>query len=320
MENKDTVNVLIVEDQEMVRDAIRLGLRIIRKFKFEFVEAGNGLEGIDILKSGFQPDVIISDLMMPEMDGFAFITAVKQEEAYQHIPLLILSAKTSGEDIARALKLGAIDYLFKPFEYSDLSRIERGIEIGLLLKKADKMKTLEEQVEHQKERWDVIESLEVLRVFQLQKTESILALCSLLALYFPEKKQNVICMGLNEIILNAVTHGNLELSSAIKSEKNGNQLFEKLINEREQMAPYKDRIVTVELKKLERYLHIVITDQGHGFDPGGLQDPAQNPECLLLPYGRGIAMTKFAFDAVEFNFPEQGGTEVTLVKNLVQPE
>ncbi len=320
MEYRDTVNVLIVEDQEMIRDAIRLGLRIIRKFKFEFVEAGNGREGIEVLQSGFRPDVIIADLMMPEMDGFAFIDAVKKEDEYQHIPIIVLSAKTSGEDIARALRLGAIDYLFKPFEYSDLSRIERGIEVGLLLRQADKMKTLEEQIEQQKERWDVIESLEILRMFQLKKTDSILPLCSLLALYFPDKKQNVICMGLNEIILNAVTHGNLELASSIKSEKNGNQLFEKLINEREEQAPYKDRIVTVELKRLENSIHIIVTDEGPGFDPNTLQDPAKNPECLLLPYGRGIAMTKFAFDAVEFDFPEEGGTVVTLVKSLIPPE
>ncbi len=316
MANRPLVKVLIVEDQADVRDTIRLGLRTIRQFKFEFVEAVHGKDGMRCLKSRYTPDLIIADLMMPEMDGFTFIKTVKQEKKYQYIPIIVLSAKSSGEDISRALQLGAIDYLFKPFEYEDLSRIVRNIEIGLQLKTADKVHSLKEQLEDRQQEWETIRALEVSRVFKVKKTDNILSLCGLFTIYFPKDKRNVLYMGLNEIILNAIVHGNLELPSAIKDKESGSRIFKEKIKEREKLAPYKDREVTVTLAQFSNSIQIDVLDQGLGFDPSDLKNSAKDPESLLSPHGRGITMTKFAFDVVEFDFPEQGGTQATLITRL----
>lgn len=316
MDHRTQVKVLIVEDQSEVRDTIRLGLRILRNYKFEFLEAGNGIEGLRVLKEGFKPNVIIVDLMMPEMNGFDFIKNVKQTKKYQNVPILVLSARSSGEDISQALQLGAIDFLVKPFEYSALTRMERGIELGLLLDKADNISSLEEKIKDQQDQWDLVSDLEVSRVFKLKYSEKILPLCTLLSSYFPEAKRNILCMGINEIILNAIIHGNLEVDSVIKAQDNGGKLFESKIKERQQLEPYKDRVVIITLVRTDQTVSITIFDEGPGFDPSSVQDPAQSPDCLFLPYGRGIVMTQFAFDEVKYDFPKEGGTLATLIKNI----
>lgn len=316
MSDRKPIKVLIVEDQETVRDTIRLGLRIIRKFKFEYKEASNGKEGLEALDSGFLPDLIIADLMMPEMDGFAFIDNVKSQDHLRFIPIIVLSAKSGVEDITHALRLGAIDYLVKPFEYRDLSRIERGIESGIILSRADRIRTLEEKIDEQSLQWEIINSLEVSRSFKIKDREDVIPLCSLLTQYFPNEKRNVLCMGLNEIILNGIVHGNLDVDSAIKDQVGGNQIFEQKVQEREKESPYNTRYVDVTLTRMKEQIKVVIEDEGKGFDPRTLKDPLSDPNCLLLPYGRGIAMTRFAFDEVEFSFPEDKGCCVTLLQGI----
>ena len=81
--------------------------------------AMNGIEGLEVLKK-MRPDAIILDLMMPEMDGFEFCELVKKNEQLKDIPIIVMSAFSTEDNIKRILSLGACDFFKKPFRVKEL--------------------------------------------------------------------------------------------------------------------------------------------------------------------------------------------------------
>lgn len=116
--------ILVVEDNPDMRSYIRSILRD----KYQVVEAANGQEALDILNTQ-KTDFIISDLMMPVMDGIELSRRVKENFAISHIPFLMLTAKTSQETRIESYRIGVDEYLLKPFdEPLLLARIENILE------------------------------------------------------------------------------------------------------------------------------------------------------------------------------------------------
>lgn len=110
------IKILIVEDQIEIRESIRIAIRTIRDYSLEFEEAGNGLIALEILKKGFIPDVIISDVMMPTMDGFEFCQKVKESHLWCTIPFIFLTARVEVSGHETGLQIGAVGYIDKPFD------------------------------------------------------------------------------------------------------------------------------------------------------------------------------------------------------------
>ena len=126
--NKDLPLVLIVEDNIDVAYYIKTCL----KKNYQILHASNGAIGIDMALEKI-PDIIISDVMMPEKDGFEVCKSLKTNELTDHIPIIMLTAKATFEDRLAGLTLGADAYLTKPFKKSELlTRIEQ---LTLLRKK-----------------------------------------------------------------------------------------------------------------------------------------------------------------------------------------
>jgi len=123
-------SILIVEDSSDVR----LYLMDLLKPDYTIYEAANGKEGIDTAKEKM-PDLIISDVMMPEMDGMEFCSKIKSDFLTSHIPVIMLTAKASGESKIEGLETGADDYLIKPFNSKELfARIKNLLEQRKLLR------------------------------------------------------------------------------------------------------------------------------------------------------------------------------------------
>ena len=111
-------NILIVEDSKVVRAQLRETLKAVNLFDYCF-EAGDGIEGLKILATT-PIDLVLCDLMMPNMDGFQFLATVKQKEEFQHIPVIILSDRGESTTKIKGLGIGARDYITKPFDAGEL--------------------------------------------------------------------------------------------------------------------------------------------------------------------------------------------------------
>jgi len=108
--------VLVIEDDAHVWKVIEYKLK---KEKHDPIWASDGLRALQILKK-FKPDLIISDIMVPYLDGFQFLKKVKKIQVLKAIPVILLTSKAQEKDIIKGLELGAHDYLTKPFSPAEL--------------------------------------------------------------------------------------------------------------------------------------------------------------------------------------------------------
>jgi signal transduction histidine kinase/ligand-binding sensor domain-containing protein/AraC-like DNA-binding protein/AmiR/NasT family two-component response regulator len=122
--------VLLIEDNVEMKNYIKDAL----DEKYLLFLADNGLEGFEIILNQ-HPEVVISDVMMPVMDGFAFCKKAKEDERTSHIPIILLTARNEHEDKIKGLCLGADDYIKKPFKLDELVlRINYHLEISKKIK------------------------------------------------------------------------------------------------------------------------------------------------------------------------------------------
>lgn len=131
--------ILIVDDNETVRTLLKLSLQ---KEAFTVIEAADGLMGYEIAISE-KPDLIISDILMPNMDGFEFCRKVREESDVKGIPFIFLSSLAEISTELRGYRTGADDYLVK----SNLKKHELIEKINNLLKKSEKYHSLEENMD-----------------------------------------------------------------------------------------------------------------------------------------------------------------------------
>ncbi len=126
--------VLLIEDDSVLRENTA---ELLELSDYEVLTASNGKKGVKAAKT-YLPDVIVCDIMMPELDGYGVLEKLSKEESTMHIPFIFLSAKTEKEDIRKGMNLGADDYLTKPFEEKDLrNAIESRLARAAILKELE---------------------------------------------------------------------------------------------------------------------------------------------------------------------------------------
>ena len=114
-EDEDRLTILVVDDNAEIRAYVKGHLREM----YRVVEAVDGAEGLALARA-ITPDLILSDVMMPELDGYGFCRAVKTDPELDFIPVILLTAKASPESKIEGLAEGADDYLIKPFSTDEL--------------------------------------------------------------------------------------------------------------------------------------------------------------------------------------------------------
>jgi DNA-binding response OmpR family regulator len=113
--------ILVIEDDLDVRASIA---DLLREEGYSVYEADNGACGITLAQS-VRPDLIISDVLMPEKNGYEVLSELKKCQHFMNVPFIFLSARSSGVDVRNAMNNGADDYLFKPFKSNDLLSVIR---------------------------------------------------------------------------------------------------------------------------------------------------------------------------------------------------
>lgn len=113
----DLKKILLIEDDTVLRETTA---ELLELSGYEVRTAANGKKGVHLAKE-YLPNVIVCDIMMPELDGFGVLEDLSQNQSTKSIPFIFLSAKTERSDIRKGMELGADDYLTKPFEEAELT-------------------------------------------------------------------------------------------------------------------------------------------------------------------------------------------------------
>lgn len=120
--------ILVVDDDDAINELIKINLEL---FGYDTVTAKDGIQGFTLAKQEM-PDLIILDVMMPEVDGYTVAKRVRENELTKNIPILMLTAMGQLEDKVRGFDIGVDDYLVKPFEMDELK-----VRVRALLKRTN---------------------------------------------------------------------------------------------------------------------------------------------------------------------------------------
>lgn len=260
--------------------------------------ARNGVEALEAITK-CQPALLLTDMNMPRMDGLTLVEKVREQ--FPRVPVVLMTGSGSERVAVAALKAGAADYVPKQALAHDLTPVlERVLSVG----QAEGRRYMVLQGMTRRSSQYVLENDPVLvtpLVAQFREDLIEMGLCDLTG-------ATRAGIALEEALLNAVYHGNLEVSSELRV--NGDDAFHKLARERRTQAPYESRRVKVTARLTPKEARFVILDQGPGFDVTKLPDPT-DPEFLERPSGRGVLLMRTFMDEISYNAT---GNRVTLVK------
>lgn len=288
--------ILVVDDSEVDRLVARELLGTVPQW--EVVEACDGVEGLAKVGES-APDLVLTDLQMPKMSGLELVRALREE--HPSIPVVLMTAQGSEEVAVQALQAGAANYVPKRVLSREL--------VGILRRVFD--------VSREEKTYMRLMSHIVGNEIQFSLTNDLALIGSLVNFLRQEVRQMQICdqneqfrvaVALEEALMNAYYHGNLEVDSKLREQAAGK--FHELAEQRRAMPPYRDRRIHVHVTLVPNEAKFVIRDEGPGFDPSSLPDPT-DAENLSRPCGRGVLLMRAFMDHVEYNAT---GNQVTLVK------
>lgn len=169
--------ILIIEDDENVRENIS---EILELNGYVTHSAPNGKAGLQIALE-LIPDLIVCDMMMPEMDGMEVLHHLREKHQLEHIPFIFLTAKVEKQDFRQAMKMGADDYLTKPFDLRELlesirRRLQRSEKLKKIIEEKTKEARSEIEITHHHELntpvFGILGSARVLKDYYADLTES----------------------------------------------------------------------------------------------------------------------------------------------------
>jgi CheY-like chemotaxis protein len=290
------VVALVVDDSGTDR---RLAGRLLEKnSEWQVIYASDGKDALEQVELHV-PDLVLTDLQMPEMNGLELVSAMQDE--YPLIPVVLMTAEGSEEIAVEALQTGAASYVPKNVLAENL------IETLESVFAATRQERNHSRLMHRISRNDIGFVLENdLSLFPsvisfLQRTIVSLRFCS-------ESNRLRIGVALEEALLNAYYHGNLEVSSDLR--ETSHSAYYGLAQQRSAEEPYNQRRIFIDSSIGPSEVIYTIRDEGPGFDPSCLPD-ATDPANLERPCGRGLLLMRTFMDDVRFN---ESGNEVTMIK------
>ncbi len=236
-------------------------------------------------------DLVLLDRMMPGIDGIEVLKKIKQDSKLQTLPVILQTAASSPEQVAEGLQHGAFYYLPKPFDEKVLRAVIQT--------------ALRDRFVREGEMQELMATTETLKLLQngeftYRTIEQARALGVLLGNLCPVPQ--TASLGLTELLLNAVEHGNLGISYDAKTQLINDNLLHQEIQHRLALPEYKDRIVIVKFSRTASDIKFLIEDQGNGFEWGRFLE--LDIDRLMHNHGRGIAMSKrLSFTELEYFEP-----------------
>lgn len=290
--------LLVVDDSAFEHQVIAGLLRGVAGLNVDYVSGGAAaLEALE----RETPDLILTDLFMPDMDGLELVQRVRERRPA--VPMILMTAFGSEEVAIQALRAGAANYLPK----RDLSRdllgmVRQVLDVFNVDRRRQRLLLC---VERRESAFNIGNDPELIGSLVQLLHDEIDGLGVL-----DRPGQIRIRVALQEALTNALYHGNLEVSSDLRQEDE--RYFFELAEARRTCEPYKSRRIRV-LTHLDRHAAtFVISDQGPGFDTSRIHKPI-DPDDLLRIGGRGLLLIRTFMDEVSFN---PSGNTITMIKRL----
>ena len=289
------VTVLVVDDSAVDR---HLAGGLLKKRGLMPVFATHGREALELIAKQ-QPDIVVTDLQMPEMDGLELTEAVRK--SYPFLPVLLMTAHGSEEIAVKALQKGAASYVAKRNLARELAdTVSSVLEIATADKNQERLVACMTRIESHFELDNDLAAIPPL-IGYLEAGLRRMRICD-------ETGVIQVAVALREALVNAIVHGNLELPSDLM--ERDEQAFLALAEERRHQSPWRERRVHVTTRETHGEAMYVVADEGAGFDPAALADPLDLSN-LEKRSGRGLMLVRTFMDEVRHN---DKGNEITMVK------
>jgi DNA-binding response OmpR family regulator len=294
--------LLVVEDEPI---SLEILVDTLHHNGYETITAGTGAQAWEeIGKNHSRLDGILLDRLLPDMDSLNLLQRLKADNNLVHVPVIMQTSMSSDADIADGMRAGAYYYLTKPFAPETLLAIVRAA------------------VQDWRDYVDLQQSLRRTRSilnhlmraeFWFRTQEEARNLGTQLAHIAPDPERVV--LGLTELMLNAVEHGNLGITYSEKSALIAGDALTTEVDLRLKMPKYRDRRALLTIERRQNELVFMIRDEGNGFDWTPYVE--MSPTRAFDTHGRGIAMSRLiSFDRLEYR---GSGNEVECAIKVAAP-
>jgi CheY-like chemotaxis protein len=242
-------------------------------------------------------DLVITDLLMPEINGLQLVAAIREQ--HPHVPVILMTSRGSEEIAVQALQQGAASYvpkrLLMRYLWETVTRVLRAAVHDRGQARVIRCMLRTENIFHLENDPTLFDPL----VQYLQEETMRLGVCT-------EADRVRVGIALEEALANALYHGNLELSSELR----GTRGYRNLVEQRRGQSPYQERRIEVEARITRHEAAFAIRDEGLGFNPAAVPGPA-DPSGIEHAIGRGIFLMRSFMDEVLYN---EMGNAVVMVK------
>ena len=287
--------VLIVDDSPLDR---RLASRFLEEVGFNVVAVENGKIALDQIVSA-KPDVVLTDMQMPELDGLGLVERMIVE--HPAIPVIVMTAFGSETTAVTALQRGAASYVPKQDLNKDLvSTVKNVLSVTRVRRETRTMLDSMRRLEAEYVLNNTLEGLDSLIGYLKEQLRFIRL--------FGEADILRVGTAVYEGLVNAIEHGNLEIKSSERDKPTG--VYRRMLEDRAADSTFRRRHVYLTTRLTRTEASFTIRDQGPGFDPSSLPDPT-SPENVGKVNGRGMFLIRTFMDEVRFN---ESGNEVTMIK------
>ena len=281
-----TSTLLAVDDE---RVNLRLISMLLKDENYRIVTAENGLKAWKLLeKSPENYDAVLLDRKMPEMSGMEILAKMKAHERLKRIPVIFQTSMVEKEEILEGLRAGVDYYLTKPLDKEILKAI---------------VKTAVTSYATYRSVWkDIRRTTDALALmktgyFEFRSMKEAQSLTTLLASLCADSGK--VSLGLWELLINAVEHGNLEISYEEKSRLIKKDEWSAEVKRRMLLSENTSKVATAQFESSDNEIRFLIRDEGPGFDWQSFME--LNPERAFDPNGRGIHLARtLSFDRIEY--------------------
>jgi CheY-like chemotaxis protein/anti-sigma regulatory factor (Ser/Thr protein kinase) len=296
---KATTRVLLVEDDPGLREAL---IQILEAAGMAVVAAADGGEAWEALEENTQGlDAVVTDRLMPRIDGIELLHKIKATRETTLLPVIILTVAAQPRQMVEGIDAGAYAYVSKP--------VDTGVLVSMVRSAAADWRHVQELNRHIRSDAETL-TLIHRASFEYRSPDQAMGLGALLAKACPDPDRVV--MGLSELLVNAIEHGNLEIGYEEKSRLLQSQTWQDEIERRLALPDFADRKASVEVERTADALVFTIRDQGRGFEPDRFLEI--DPGRVFDAHGRGIAMANLlSFD--ELSYRDEGRCAVAVVKH-----